>query len=330
MSTRSCTSGPTTGVDTPLPQFVRDLLSAPPPRGQNLHNWLYRTARVLHPYRSSPDIIRLLEAATAGEPVKSGEIEEAVKNSMATALRSGGRISAKRQFMHPWPRVNLEQREAIVSPGGGLVDLWEASPFRFDDSEIRTEEIIYALFPGNPLLCAGRSAFSFRTRNREELRGELSNLALIVPSPMIARTGVTKGGKSSEHTLAATGPRRFLVVEFDLKEKDAHGNDTPNAEFIRCAAKRGQDIPDISAALLLHLAERAPLALAVHSGGKSIHGWFSAVGRPEELLRRFMNYAVSLGADRALWTRSQFVRMPDGTRDNGRRQTVFFFNPEVI
>lgn len=119
-------------------------------------------------------------------------------------------------------------------------------------------------------------------------------------------------------------------MEFDLKEKDTNGNDTPDADFIRRAAKRGQDVSDISAALLLHLAECAPLALAVHSGGKSIHGWFCAQDRSEDLLHRFMSYAVSLGADRALWTRSQFVRMPDGTRDNGNRQTVFFFNPEVI
>jgi hypothetical protein len=26
----------------------------------------------------------------------------------------------------------------------------------------------------------------------------------------------------------------------------------------------------------------------------------------------------------------QFVRMPDGTRQNHKRQTVYFFNPEVI
>jgi hypothetical protein len=43
-----------------------------------------------------------------------------------------------------------------------------------------------------------------------------------------------------------------------------------------------------------------------------------------------MAHAVTLGADPKLWTRSQFARMPDGTRDNGQRQTVYFFNPEVI
>jgi hypothetical protein len=88
--------------------------------------------------------------------------------------------------------------------------------------------------------------------------------------------------------------------------------------------------PDEQASVMVHLAKIAPLVLAVHSGSKSIHGWFYCKGRPEEQLRRFMNYAVRLGADRSTWTRSQFVRMPDGTRDNGNRQSVYFFNPEVL
>ena len=67
-----------------------------------------------------------------------------------------------------------------------------------------------------------------------------------------------------------------------------------------------------------------------HSGGKSLHGWFFCAGQPEERLLRLMRYAVSLGADPATWTRSQFVRVPDGTRDNGKRQAVYLFNPEVI
>jgi hypothetical protein len=82
--------------------------------------------------------------------------------------------------------------------------------------------------------------------------------------------------------------------------------------------------------VLLHLATRAPLALAVHSGSKSIHGWFYCQGRAEDRLRVFMRYAVALGADRATWTRSQFVRMPGGTRDNGNPQTIYFFNPEAV
>jgi hypothetical protein len=95
-------------------------------------------------------------------------------------------------------------------------------------------------------------------------------------------------------------------------------------------AAEGRDVRDLCAALLLHLAEKVPLTLAVHSGGKSLHGWFYCAGVPEEKVRGFFNYAVSLGADQANWTPSQFARMPDGLRENGRRQTVYFFNPELV
>ena len=287
-----------------LPRFVRDLLACPPQRSDGLNLWLYRVARVLHPYRSTAEMVQLLAAATAGEPVKRGEIERAVERSAATAWRPGESIATPRAPV--WPGVNAEQREAVIASGLGLVDLWEVSPVRFEDCEPHTERIIDALFPDNPLLCVGQSNHGFATRTREQWRGKLAEAQLIVPSPMCAGIGRTQEGKKSEHTLENTGPRRFLVIEQD------RGN------------------ADEQAAVLLHLAERAPLALAVHSGRRSIHGWFTAAGQPEERLHRFMRYAVALGADRATWTRSQFVRMPDGTRDNGQRQTVYFFNPEVI
>ncbi len=123
---------------------------------------------------------------------------------------------------------------------------------------------------------------------------------------MTAQTGLTQDGHESEHTLANTGPRRFLIVEQDAGTADEQS------------------------AVLLHLAQRAPLVMAVHSGGKSIHGWFLAEGQPEKDLRAFMHNARVLGADHSTWTRSQFVRMPDGTRDNGRRQAVYFFNPAAL
>jgi hypothetical protein len=288
-----------------LPQFVRDLVASPPGRGKGLNNWFYRAARVLHPYRDSAEIIELLRAAAAGEPVKQGEIERAVERSKATAWKPGQAVQHPKHGSS-WPKVNTEQREAVIAAGGELVDLWEASPVRFEDNKSHTEEIIDALFPANPLLCVGRSNTDFATQSRWEWRGKLATLQLIVPNPMTARIGITQDEKESAHALSITGPRRFLVIEQD-----------------------GGTI-DEQAAVLLHLAGRAPLALAVHSGSKSIHGWFYCVGQSEEKLRRFMQYALSLGADRATWTRSQFVRMPDGKRENGRRQTVYFFNSEVL
>jgi hypothetical protein len=313
-----------------LPQYVCDLLASPPRRGEGLNNWLYRAARVLHPYRTPADIVNLLGAATAGEPVKRGEIERAVEQSKATARQPGQPTAQPHESAATWPTVNQAQRKAILESGRGLIELWELSPGQYENDEPHTEEVVELLFPRDPLLCVGRSNYRFATRTREEWRGKLAAMQLIVPSPMTARTGMTQDGKKSAHTLENTGARRFLVIEFDLEEKDKDGNDTKDAEFIRWAANRRQSISDISAALLLHLAERAPLALAVFSGGKSIHGWFYCAGQSEDRLRDFMHYAVALGADRATWTRSQFVRMPDGLRDNGKRQPIIYFDPEVI
>jgi hypothetical protein len=77
---------------------------------------------------------------------------------------------------------------------------------------------------------------------------------------------------------------------------------------------------------LIHLAGYAPLVCAVHSGNKSLHGWFFVQGQADEKVLRFFRYAAALGADSATWSRSQFVRVPDGQRDNGGRQTVYYLN----
>jgi hypothetical protein len=64
---------------------------------------------------------------------------------------------------------------------------------------------------------------------------------------MTARRGYTQEGKRSPHALSITGPRRFLVIEFDRGSVDDH------------------------VALFLYLAEtQGPLALVVHSGNKSL------------------------------------------------------------
>jgi hypothetical protein len=296
-----------------LPKFIVDLLAAPPCAGEGVHAWLFRVARQLHAHLPAVEIVALLESqvATCGWHVPRNEIVSAVQNSLACAWqRRAGGNAAPVQPVAKWPGVNKEQRGAIVRDNGGLADLWELSRPRIEDNQQHTEEIIDRLFPGNPLLCCGKYAkkpdgesyTDFDTKPREDWRGELSALELIVPSPMSATTGLTQKGEESKHSLNNTGTRRFLVVEFDTGTPDEH------------------------AALLIHLAGYAPLVCAVHSGGKSLHGWFYVHGQSDAKVLRFFRYAVSLGADDQLWCKSQFCRMPDGRRDNSNRQTVFFVN----
>jgi hypothetical protein len=294
---------PVTVGNRELPPFLQDLIATPPCAGEGVHTWLFRVARQLHAHLPAGEIVTLLENRVqgCGRHVSRKEIEDAVKNALACAWQP--RVNAAPvQSVAKWPGVNKEQREAIVRDNGGLADLWDESKPRIEDNGQHTEEIVDRLFPGNPLLCCGKSQSDFDTKPREDWRGALSVLQLIVPSPMSAVTGQTKDGKESKHTLANTGARRFLICEFDTGTADEH------------------------AALLLHLGTFAPLVCAVHSGGKSLHGWFYVHRQRDMKVEKFFRYAVSLGADRATWTRSQFVRMPDGTRDNGQRQTVFFLN----
>ncbi len=286
-----------------LPSFIDEMLAAPPRAGEGVHNWLFRVARQLHAHLPAVEIVAMLESRVhgCGRHVSRKEIEDAVKNALAGAWQPSGN-TAPVQPVAKWPVVNQEQREAIVRDNDGLADLWEWSKPRIEDNAAHTEAIIDRLFPGNPLLCCGKSNSDFDTKPREDWRGKMSALALIVPSPMSAVIGQTKDGKESKHTLANTGARRFLICEFDTGTADEQ------------------------AALLIHLAGYAPLVCAVHSGGKSLHGWFYVHGQPAAKIEKFFRYAVSLGADHTTWTRCQFVRMPDGTRDNGKRQTVFYTN----
>src|ERR1035441_1598725 len=194
---------------TQFPPWLRGLVTAPPRAGEGVHPWLFRVARQLHAHLPAGEIVRLLEnqVSNCGRHVPRSEVVAAVQNALACAWQPTGK-AAPAHTVSKWPTANREQREAIIRDGGGLADLWELSPVRIEDNDQYTEEIIDRMFPGNPLLCCGKSNSAFNTRPREDWRGQLAELALIVPSPMSALTGLTKEGKESKHTLANTGPRR--------------------------------------------------------------------------------------------------------------------------
>ena len=286
-----------------LPQWAADILSATPARGEGVNRWLLRAAIALRRCgRSEHEIIAVLSAATADQPMRHGEIERAVQRS-AGFMTDRPAVSSRKL-----PAENPTLRSKIIQQAGGVevIDLWERSPYRLTDDGPTAEQLIDLLFPGDPLLCCGSKLPTARTAPRSQWRGVLSSLQFIVPSPMSAMTGLTQDGKQSRRCLNNTGPRRYLVVEQD------------------------GGTPDEQAAILLHLAERAPLAMALTSGNKSLHGWFSCKGVSDQKLRAFFDYAVTLGADPATWTPCQMVRMPEGTRNNGNRQAVLFLHKEAL
>ena len=295
------------GYDARQQKKITDILASCPRAGSGVHRWLFNTALKLHhDFTDKPLLAHLLWVASAscGRDVSEGEIDNAVANSQRIA--EGTSANGLPRLQPRWPNRNEKEIEAIAKTGPGLAGLIELSPTHWEDDSPHTEEIIDVLFPGNPLLCAGRRKEQALTRSRGEWRGFMANQQLVVPSTMIAIWGKTKNGRDGMRCLANVGPRRFAVIEFDQGDFDQH------------------------AALLIHLAKYAPLVLVVHSGNKSLHGWFYCAGEPDDKVEKFFRYAVSLGADPATWTPCQYVRMPDGTRDNGKRQRVVYFNPNLM
>jgi hypothetical protein len=291
--------------------FLKSLKPCPV-SGNGVHRFLYHAARKARRFGLTKDEAEpLISELMTREPSPASEVMDALCSAYGDAKR----------LSYRWPDANPAAIERITAEGPTLLELWRDSPLPLPQGESRAEEFVDFLFPGNPLLCVGQASFDFKTRLREEWRGVLDARQLIVPSPMTSVMGKTKPGKPSYRSEDNTGPRRYLVVEFDAGGLDQH------------------------AAVLHHLGKRAPLAMAVYSGNKSLHGWFFCEGQMEGTLYQFMHYAVSLGADRATFSRSQFVRLPDGQRREPLptsilpkgfppvpkgRQAVTYANPGVI
>jgi hypothetical protein len=204
-----------------LPDWLTAKVETCPSAGSGVHFWLFSVARHLLVHMSEREIVALLKTKVAGcgRPVPDREIVSQIRNACAFAWHP----KFPEKFSHAgdlpgdgplppvppaWPEADLEKIGRIVAVGGGLCDLGERSPIRWEDANPHTEEIIDILFPGDPLLCVGKSQFCFATRRRGIWRGHLSRLPFITPSPMLSVLGRTKmENRLSQHTLEQTAPR---------------------------------------------------------------------------------------------------------------------------
>jgi hypothetical protein len=238
---------------------------------------------------------------TLRRPFKRGEIERAVERAYTVKLDKSAIVERKVE-LPPW---NAQETARIFEGSGTtVVDLTVLSPLA-DPQMIPTEEILELLFPdADGLLCVGKSAYEFKTAPLRD-HTDLLHGQFIVPAYMTATTGLTQDGKVSAHCKANTGTRRYIVCDFDEPPPDQH------------------------AAIIEHLSKFRPLAMALSSGGKSLHAWFPVTDNANDD-RLFWRLCIALGADPALYrNHSQFVRIPNGTRDTGKRQYCVYLNPQA-
>jgi hypothetical protein len=293
-----------------------------PRAGEGVHRWVFEVAlRTKHHSEEESAFIIRRASSGCGRSVDEQEIVNAVRG--ARRPRSGP-PSPK------WPPQNPDLIASAIKDGPSVGKLRELSPIKGET--LTSGQILNLLFPGDDvLLCAGATENKFRTALKREFVNVATHLQFVVPNPMTSLYGQKKGGGKSQRCLDNTGPRRFLVVESDPRkwnkltpEEQKHFE----GEVHYIAAKK-----DEAAASLWDIARRAedaPLVMVVDSGGKSLHGWFLVASVPQERIKDIFAYAVAVGADPMTWTPCQLVRMPNGTRDDGNRQSVVYFNPQPL
>ena len=284
---------------------ARPELFDPPEHG--IHSWLFGRAAYLKKANVQPEeAARLIEqkvdSTSTRRPVTAKEIADAVATAYQVVVESRYR---------PRPNHRPEFRESVAleigRAGPDVVDLWEMSERRFDEEPPNPGFFLSHLFSDDDLVClARRFDEAGEVRTFRDWRGcDLTGCQFVVPNPMTAKDGTTLDGRTSPRTKNnATVPlgRRHLVVEID----------------------RIQD-EDTQAGIIAWLGRKADLRLVLHSGGKSLHAWFRIAGMPFPAVQRFARLAVELGADSAAFRTSQLVRLPDGRRDNGKRQHIIFY-----
>jgi len=297
-----------------------------PDSGGDLHSAINAAVLVgLHEGISPEEVAESVIEAAEGKGRSYSQLFGEVWRTVRSALTFLGRKSVA----EPMPaalrkRVCIDYKavERIAYGYPSLRDLETASEAAPDNPE----ELLARLFPLGSWTCCGWSPSRFETRRLEQWFGQTDNLQFIVPNPMRAKFGMRKDGGLSQRCNDNVATRRFQVIEFDFKP--SKGGQCQ--ELLMSLRSAGYTVEDLNAALHLHLQKFLPLALAVHSGGSSIHGWYRCAGIAESELQKFQNYAAKLGADPALFAPSQFTRFPNGRRCNGALQRVLYFNPEVL
>ena len=280
----------------PYSHELAKVLASPPSPGENRHTWLFNVAAWLRAEGANLDDVqrRLEEAAKeAGWEDRLPEIARNIAKLKNVAVEK----AAPKVWM---PKRNEEAREIAFT----------APPlFTLQPKGLVARDVLPGLFRPDELVCMAAEEPQATTQKLDDVLPIADRVQYVVANPMRFPLGVTQEGYLSPRSLGnAVLPeqRRYVVIEFDTGD--------PLEAQVRLLSA-------------LHTRE-APLALAVFSGGKSIHGWFNVGGlRVPDKLQVFRRGA-RLGADASLWDRCKLVRMPGGLRRTEVRQEILYWEPE--
>jgi hypothetical protein len=228
---------------------------------------------------------------------------------------SNGNGSNSSIGMHEWPWTDGIRRlppaskwqlpvdekliRRIISKSKGAGNGWLKPRIRFELGE---------LYAGlNYVLCLAKNVYAPKAQTLDYWRERgVRDMQWMVPNPCMER-----GDGGRVKTDLNGGERIWLIIEFDKGTLD------DQAKLLRW-------LGDIDS--------EWELALIVYSGGKSLHGWFSCVGKLEHQdIFKFFRRATTLGCDRMMRSFVQYTRVPLGINSkSGRRQEIAHWSQAAI
>jgi hypothetical protein len=236
--------------------------------------------------------------------VSDYEIEQQIRGGFIKATDTESPVDSK--YLERFDRHHA--KEVYEACRATMEDLAEISPL---PPPADVSEALSALYKPFELINLGLSTKQTKTRSLSEWlkRSDLIDQEFIVPHPMTARVGITNDGRPHRpRTRSNTGPRRWVIVEFD------------------------QPDPLWQPSLIMELADfcgQQP-AVVLWSGNKSLHSWWEIGDATPAAVEAFENEAIRLGGDRVFFgenRRAQCARLPMAIRkENGNIQKVIFWN----
>jgi hypothetical protein len=269
-----------------------------PRAGQGVNEWVNQRVVYLLRRRIKPHKVMILvlrETAHCGRETRQ-DIAHSIETWCA-AKQQGIKLKHEGGRMGFTNEINLELQKETLFTYGGI----DAEYFRQLSAKATPLDALREMF-GDRMMIIGRNQQHAELVRFSELT-DVNTYQFIVPNPAEKEYGLTKFGKVSQRCLDMIPARWYLPVEFDS----------------------GLSLDD-QCRVHFCLARQRELRMLVYSGGKSIHGWYHVSGIPEEENKKFMQFAISLGADLMMWTRCQWTRIPGGINmKTGKQQEMIYY-----
>lgn len=226
------------------------------------------------------------------------------KPVISATLRSWNRFGSTEAqgavYRQDWP---------TIGPGSPYWKILKMSPVKVLPQE--PIDYLQRLYPESRLICLGKGLHHCTTDLLAHFPEPLENYSVIVPSYMTSRFGQLKGSGANGSKGRAprcnnnTGTPRYLVFQSETLTVE---------EQVRA---------------IKELRSQAKLVLVVRVGRKRIEGWFSAKELDAVNLRSLRSYAVVIGAPKTVFFDCHPYGLPQGVGENGKRNSVLYWDPSA-